>query len=126
MRMCWVVEDYELLARLLASGAAWNGEETSANPGRLVLRLRRGLQLSQRRLSELSGVPRSLIIRTEAGRDIQISSLRRLLKGMGCGLAVLPVSEARLKEFEAKAMERRDLDRKIKAITSSSARRMTD
>ena len=107
MRMRWVVEDYQALARLIGAGNRWRGEETALSPGRLVLRLRRGLQVSQLQLARLAGVPRSLVGRVESGGDVQIGSLRRLLEALGCGLVLLPVSEGLLVGFKAKALEKR-------------------
>ena len=114
--MRWVVEDYEALARLMASGNPWGQDETARAPGRLILRLRRGLQMSQLRLAERAGVPRSLVGRVESGGDVQVSSLRRLLEALGCGFALLPVSEGLLAHFKAKAMEDRRRDREMKRV----------
>lgn len=102
MRMRWVVEDYEALA-----------------PGRLVLRLCRGLQVSQLQLAELAGVPRSLVGRVESGGDVQLGSPRRLLGALGCRLVVLPASEELLSRFKAKAKEKRRRDREWKRVRRS-------
>lgn len=110
MRMRWVVEDYEALAGLIDGANRWRQDETAVAPGRLILRLRRGLQMSQLQLARCAGVPRSLVGRVESGGDVQVSSVRRLLAALGCGLVFLPASEALLAEFKAKAVEKRRRD----------------
>jgi len=107
MRMRWVVEDYEALARCLDAGSRWIGDEAALAPGPLIRRLRRGLQVSQLELAKRAGVPRSLVARVESGGDAQVSSLRRLLGALGCGLVILPASRDLLAQFKNKAKEQR-------------------
>jgi len=114
--MRWVVEDYEALARLIESANRWSRDETALAPGRLILRLRRGLQISQSQLAERAGVPRSLVGRVESGGDVQLGSLRRLLDALGCGLVILPASEGLLAQFKAKAKEQRRQDREWERV----------
>jgi transcriptional regulator with XRE-family HTH domain len=109
--MRWVVEDYGALARLIDGANRWGRDETALAPGRLILRLRRGLQVSQLQLAKRAGVPRSLVGRVESGGDVQIGSLRRLLGALGCGLVILPASAGLLAQFKAKAKEKRRRDR---------------
>ncbi len=116
MRMRWVVEDCEALAALIDGGNRFGRGETALSPGRLILRLRRGLQVSQIQLAKRAGVPRSLVGRVESGGDVQVSSLRRLLEALGCGFVILPVSEGLSIEFKAKALEQRRRDRQWEQV----------
>jgi len=110
MRLRWVDEDYEALAGLLDGGNGWGRDETALAPGRLVLRLRRGLQMSQLQLAKRAGVHRSLVARVESGGDVQVGSLRRLLGSLGCGFVLLPVSEELCAWFKAEALKKRRRD----------------
>lgn len=114
--MRWVVEDYAALARLFESANRWGRDETARAPGRLILRLRRGLQISQLQLAERAGLSRSLVERVESEGDVQLGSLRRLLEALGCGLVILPVSETLLARFQAKAEEQRRRAREWKRV----------
>ncbi|MBI3298587.1 MAG: helix-turn-helix domain-containing protein [Elusimicrobia bacterium] len=89
----------------------WRQDETALRPGRLILRLRRGLQVSQRELARRSGVPRSQLERIEAGKDCRMSSILRLMEALGCALVVLPASEPLLAEFKEKATRQARCDR---------------
>lgn len=111
MRMRSATEDYEALARLIEGANRLSREEAALAPGRLILRLRRGLQVSQLELAKRAGVPRSLVGRVESGGDVQLSSLRRLLGAINCGLVLLPASEEVLAQFKAKIKEKRRADR---------------
>jgi transcriptional regulator with XRE-family HTH domain len=93
MRMRWVTEDYRALGALLAAGCALGNDPIATSPGRLIRRVRRAHRVSQLQLAERSGVHRSVIARLEKGAsDIQVGTLQRLLKGLGCGLVFLPAS----------------------------------
>ena len=116
MRMRWVVEDYEALARLIDGANRFGRDETALAPGRLIRLLRRGLQVSQLQLAKRAGVPRSLVERVESGGDVQIGSLRRLLGALGCGLVILPASDGLLARFKAKAKEKRRSDRQWEQV----------
>jgi transcriptional regulator with XRE-family HTH domain len=67
-------------------------------------------------LAERAGVARSLVGRVESGGDVQVGSLRRLLGALGCGVVVLPVSEAMYLEFKAKALEKRRREREWERV----------
>lgn len=54
-----------------------------------------------------AGVPRSLLARLEAGGDVQVSSLKRLLGALGCGFILLPISLKLLSDHKEKAEEER-------------------
>lgn len=114
--MRWVVEDYEALASLFDAAHRCGRQEIVFAPGRLIQRLRRGLQWSQLQLAKRAGMPRSLIGRVESGGDARLSSLRRLLGALGCELVVLPASETLLARFKTKALEQRRLDRQWKRV----------
>ena len=110
--MRWVVEDYDALARLLEAARPWSDDETAREPGRLILRLRSGLQWSQAELAKRSGVSRSLVARAEAGGDLQLGSLRRLFAALGCSLVILPVSPELHSRFNALAEAEKLRDQK--------------
>jgi len=108
--MRWVSEDYEALAGLIERANQVGNEEAALSPGKLVRRLRRGSQISQARLAAAAGVPRSLLERLESDKDVQLSSLRRVLAALGCRPVILPASEPLLTEFRRKAAEQRRQD----------------
>ncbi|MBI4374938.1 MAG: helix-turn-helix domain-containing protein [Elusimicrobia bacterium] len=114
--MKWVVEDYQKICLLFESGGRWTQDEAARKPGRLIARLRRGLQLSQLQLARKSGVAQSLVSRIESGRDVRLSTLQRLLEALGCGLVLLPASEELSALFKAQAEQQRVNDEKWQLI----------
>lgn len=58
----------------------------------MVRRLRERFDLTQRQLALLAGLPHSKVAKIEAGQDVRLSTIYQLFAGLGCGLALLPVS----------------------------------
>lgn len=60
--------------------------------GELVRAMRDRLEMTQRQLALLAGVPHSKIAKIEKGQDIQLRTLRQVFAGFGCTLIILPFS----------------------------------
>jgi transcriptional regulator with XRE-family HTH domain len=91
------------------------------SPHRLLYALRRMLRMSQRELSERSGVGRANIARFEAGSvDPSLSTVEKLLDGMGCAMVLLPRPRRRLRDGRASLYE---LRRAAGVTATSRARR---
>lgn len=58
----------------------------------MVRHLRERFDLTQRQLALLAGLPHSKVAKIEAGQDVRLSTIYQLFAGLGCGLALLPVS----------------------------------
>ena len=91
----------EILSRDFAQVAAGNKflsllEEVPQvwrqRPAHFHLWLARKLaHLTQRELAERAGVQQSLVARTERGRDVRLSTMRRLYAALGYRILVLPL-----------------------------------
>ena len=123
MRMRWVQEDYEVLWRLLEAGAPERRQQAPLAPGELILRLRRGLQVSQLQLAQKAGISRSLVARLEAGGDVQIASLKRLFQALSCDLVILPCSQPLREFFKARALQKRRAYQQWERISAKAALR---
>lgn len=114
--MRWVIEDYAGLVRLVEAANRWSQDQTALEPGLLIRRLRRGLKMSQQDLAQRAAVPRSLLERLEAGGDVRLGSLKRVLAALGCVPVLLPASVGLLADLKAKATERRRCDRELDRV----------
>lgn len=65
----------------------------------MARRLRRRLDMTQRQVAALAGLPHSKVSKIEAGQDVQISTLCQLFAGFGCGLVILPLSRLSAEEL---------------------------
>lgn len=108
--MRWMVEDYGELADLIGAGNAHASDETARDPGLLIGRMRRALQINQRELALRSGVARSVLSKLELGDDVQLSTIRRVLAALDCGYVLLPTSRALLEPLREKQRERQKRD----------------
>jgi transcriptional regulator with XRE-family HTH domain len=84
-------------------------------PHALIRALRAALHMTQSQLAKRAGLPQSHLARIESGKvDIQISTLRKLLGALFCGMLVAPqmkrklddVLEDRIKEKARKNIAR--------------------
>jgi len=63
-----------------------------ASPGRQLRALRRSRRVSQRHLSEVSGVDQADISRMERGADSRLSTWRKLFSALGYDSVLLPLA----------------------------------
>ena len=78
-----------------AAGAVAHSVPTAwreAAPGRQLRALRLSLGVSQRHLSEDSGVAQSVISRVESGREVRWELLRRLYQSLGHEPLIVPLA----------------------------------
>lgn len=68
-------------------------------PQEAARRFRRSLRLTQDELARRAGIPRSQVVRFEAGQDVRLSTLRRIYAAFGCGFVVLPRSDRSVEEL---------------------------
>ena len=88
----------DVLAHADLTPAEW--KELSLGPALRWLRIRLGLR--QWQAAALARVTQSRIAKIERGRDLKLSSVRKLLAAYGCGLIVLPTSAQSLDQMAAR------------------------
>ncbi|PCI31897.1 MAG: hypothetical protein COB53_12785 [Elusimicrobia bacterium] len=82
--------EYDVVEQALRAGSAATEKWRGLNPGEAALALRNRVDLTQRQLAALSGLPRSKIALIEAGQDVRLSTMRKYFMGCGCELLLLP------------------------------------
>ncbi len=95
------------MAALLALGKSLPGDWGRWPVERCFQYLRFRVGLTQRELSEKSGVAQCVISRLESGGAARMDTWSRLFAAMGLRLAILPVSEEPVEALERRAQEGR-------------------
>ena len=100
-----LADSSDLIAEVLRQAdrppARWR--ELSLGRGLRWLRIRLGLK--QRQAAELAGMTQSQVAKIERGRDIRLSTLRRLLAGYGCAPLLLPLSDKTIEQLRRRTDE---------------------
>ncbi len=92
MRRLFTVDpfEYDVVEQALRAGSVTTEKWRKLDHAGVARALRERIQLTQRQLSALSGLPHSKIALIESGQDVRLSTMRKYFAGCGCELLLLP------------------------------------
>lgn len=82
--------EYDVVEQALRVGSTATEKWRSLHQGAAARALRERVDLTQRQLGLLSGLPHSKIALIERGQDVRLSTLRKYYAGCGLELLLLP------------------------------------
>jgi hypothetical protein len=98
-----VVAGKKFLELLEQAPSVWRERPTCFH----VWLARKLAHLTQAQLAQLTGLPQSLISRVERGRDVRISTMKRMYEAMGYRMLILPLKMPS-QAYSAPALEIRE------------------